>query len=186
MQDDNELVRLVLGGNQQAYARLVDKYKGKIFAYLYRMIGQKQDAQDLAQEVFTKAYFQLGKFQQERNFSAWLYRVAANHCLDELRRRKRTVKTTGEEVELIEMETPEEAFLQKEQKQVLLRRIMDLEEEYRSVFVLRYIDQLSYKEISEALALPMTTVQMRIHRAKKKLRESLEKGGTSLYEMSQI
>ncbi|MEJ8548854.1 RNA polymerase sigma factor [Brevibacillus borstelensis] len=186
MQDDNELVRLVLGGNQQAYARLVDKYKGKIFAYLYRMIGQKQDAQDLAQEVFTKAYFQLDKFQLDRNFSAWLYRVAANHCLDELRRRKRAVKTTGEEVELIESETPEDAFLQKEQKQVLLCQVMRLEEEYRSVLVLRYIDQLSYKEISEALALPMTTVQMRLHRARKKLREGLEKGGTSLYEMSQI
>ncbi len=97
MQDDNELVRLVQGGNQQAYARLVDKYKGKIFARLYRMIGQKQDAQDLAQEVFTKAYFQLEKLEPDGNFSAWLYRIAINHCLDELRKRKRSVKTSDEE-----------------------------------------------------------------------------------------
>ncbi|USG64778.1 sigma-70 family RNA polymerase sigma factor [Brevibacillus ruminantium] len=186
MQDDTELVRLVLAGNQQAYARLVDKYKGKIFALLYRMTGQAQDAQDLAQEVFTKAYFQLEKFQPDGNFSAWLYRIAANHCLDELRRRKRTVKTTDEEVELIDTETPEEAFLQKETQQVILRQIRELDEEYRSVFILRYIDQLSYREISETMAIPLTTVQMRLHRARKKLREGLEKGGASYYEMSQI
>ncbi|MGM0713777.1 sigma-70 family RNA polymerase sigma factor [Brevibacillus parabrevis] len=185
MQDDNELVRLVQGGNQQAYARLVDKYKGKIFARLYRMIGQRQDAQDLAQEVFTKAYFQLEKLEPDGNFSAWLYRIAINHCLDELRKRKRSVKTSDKEVELIGSETPEEAFLQKEQQQVLLRHIMGLEEEYRAVVVLRYIDQLSYKEISEMLVLPTTTVQMRLHRAKKKLRENLGKGEDSLYEMLQ-
>jgi len=186
MQDDNELVRLVLGGNQQAYARLVDKYKGRIFAHLYRMIGQRQDAQDLAQEVFTKAYFKLDTFHPDGNFSAWLYRVAANHCLDELRRRKQTVKTLGEEVELIDAKTPEDELLQKEQQQLLLRQMKGLEEEYRSVLVLRYIDQLSYKEISKALELPTTTVQMRLHRARKKLREGLEKGGASIYEMPQI
>jgi len=186
MQDDTELVRLALAGDHQAYARIVDKYKGKIFAFLYRMMGQPEDAQDMAQEVFTKAYFQLNKFRPNTNFSAWLYRLAANHCLDELRRLKRSVQTTEEEMELIDAETPEDAFLQKEQKQVLLRQVMGLEEEYRSVVVLRYIDQLSYREISEAMAIPMTTVQMRLHRARKKLRDGLEKGGTSYNEMSHI
>ena len=186
MQDDTELVRLALEEDHQAYARLVDKYKGKIFAILYRMMGQPEDAQDLAQEVFTKAYFQLHKFQPNSNFSAWLYRMAANHCLDELRRQKRSVQTTDEEMELIDAETPEDALLQKEQKQVLLRQVMGLEEEYRSVVVLRYIEQLSYREISKAMSIPITTVQMRLHRARKKLRDGLEKGGTSYNEMSHI
>ncbi|WP_312114744.1 RNA polymerase sigma factor [Brevibacillus reuszeri] len=186
MQDDTELVRLALEEDHQAYARLVDKYKGKIFSFLYRMLGQPEDAQDMAQEIFTKAYFQLHKFRTDSNFSAWLYRMAANHCLDELRRQKRSIQTTDEEMELIDAETPEDALLQKEQKQVLLRQVMGLEEEYRSVVVLRYIDQLSYREISEAMAIPMTTVQMRLHRARKKLRDGLEKGGISYHEMSQI
>ncbi|WP_289140840.1 RNA polymerase sigma factor [uncultured Brevibacillus sp.] len=186
MQDDTELVRLALEEDHQAYARLVDKYKGKIFAFLYRMLGQAEDAQDMAQEVFTKVYFQLNKFRPNSNFSAWLYRMAANHCLDELRRQKRSVQTTEEELELIDAETPEDVFLQKEQKQMLLRQVMGLEEEYRLVVVLRYIDQLSYREISETMAIPMTTVQMRLHRARKKLRDGLERGGTFYDEMSHI
>ncbi|WP_051870419.1 sigma-70 family RNA polymerase sigma factor [Brevibacillus laterosporus] len=92
MQDDQELVVLVQRGHKEAYTRIVDKYKGKIYAYLYRMIGQQQDAQDMAQDVFLKAYCHIHQYKPEHSFSSWLYRIAANHCINEPSERNGQIK----------------------------------------------------------------------------------------------
>ncbi|MGK5508986.1 RNA polymerase sigma factor [Brevibacillus formosus] len=188
MQDDWLLIQLVQKGNRDAYAHLVDKYKERLYSYLYRMTGQQQDAQDLTQEAFIKAYCQLDKYKPTDAFLAWLYRIASNLCIDAWRKNKHYAKTPLEETRLIESDTPEKAYLEKEKQDTLQQQIMALGEEYRVVFLLKYLEQMSYKEISEILHVPVTTVQMRIHHAKKKLRASIAQemsGGAAIYELLQ-
>ncbi|MCM3591553.1 sigma-70 family RNA polymerase sigma factor [Brevibacillus borstelensis] len=179
MQEEWELIEQLRRGNKQAYTEIVERYKGKIYAFLYRMIGHSQDAQDLTQEVFIKAYCKIGDYRPDFRFSAWLFRIAANHCLDELRKRKRLPVTTAEESELVHENTPERILLAKEQHEVLHEKLLALEDDHRVILLLRYVEQLSYKEIAEVLSIPVTTVQMRIFRAHKKLRQYMipVKGG---------
>ncbi len=187
MQEDWELIKQLREGNNQAFTEIVNRYKGKIYAFLYRMIGHSQDAQDLAQEVFIKAYCKIEDYRPDNSFSSWLYRIAANHCLDAIRKRKRTPAATGSEAGLIHGNTPERLLLVKERNTVLHEHLLALEEEYRVVLLLRHVEHLSYKEIGEVLSLPVTTVQMRLHRAHKKLRKclTLVKGGGP-FEMYEV
>ncbi|CEH31493.1 RNA polymerase [Aneurinibacillus migulanus] len=193
MSSDQELVELVLQGNKQAYNQIVDRYKGKIYSFLYGMIGRPQDAQDLAQEVFIKAYFHIQSYKPDYSFSSWLYRIATNHCLDELRKQKRVPyisqeNGSHEENSFVHHRTPESIYLEKERNAVLHKYIMELDENYRTVLVLRHIEHLSYKEISHILGVPVTTVQMRLYRVHKKLRKLLkitEKGGID-HDMCEI
>ncbi|WP_429844303.1 RNA polymerase sigma factor [Brevibacillus sp. FIR094] len=99
MPEDRELIEQIQAGNHQLYSQIIHRYKGKIVTYLYKMIGNMPDAQDLAQDVFTKTFYLLKDYRPEHKFSSWLYRIASNHCLDEMRRRKRTLWTpaSGEE-----------------------------------------------------------------------------------------
>lgn len=175
MQEDHQIIEQVLQGNQQAYSRIVDKYKRKIYTLLLRMIGQPQDAQDLTQEVFIKAFYRLDSLTSTEQFSGWLYRVATNHCLDELRRRKKVVKMPFDEAMLQDLRTPEAIYLEKELKENLQRQVLALSEDYRIVFLLRHAEHLSYQEISDVLDIPVSTVQVRLFRARKKLLEFMEK-----------
>lgn len=188
VQDDWLLIQQVHDGNREAYAHLVEKYKDKLYSFLYRMTGQSQDAQDLTQEVFLKAYCSLDKYKPTDAFLAWLYRIASNLCVDAWRKNKRYSSAPLEETLLIEPQTPEQVYLKKENQDVLQAHIMALGEDYRAAFLLKYMEQLSYKEIGDILQLPITTVQMRIHHAKRKLRTGLAQemsGGAAIYEMLQ-
>ena len=186
---EQELIEQLRSGNIEAYTPLIEKYKGKIYGLMYRMVDHPQDAQDLAQEVFIKAYRNLNSFKDHTRFSAWLFRIASNHCLDELRRRKRAPQMTSDEERMIESRTPETIYLEKERITVLQEQIMALDEDYRMVLLLRYVEGFSYKEIGDVLSIPVTTVQMRLHRAHHRLREvclnSNRKGGGA-YEMHPI
>ncbi|CAG7653513.1 RNA polymerase sigma factor [Paenibacillus allorhizosphaerae] len=187
-QSDLELVEQLRQGNMEAYTPLIEKYKGKIFGLLYRMIGHTQDAQDLAQDVFIKAYNRIQSCRNGAGFSSWLFRIAYNHALDELRKRKRRPLVTSDEAEAIYQETPESIYLEKERIAVLHERVMALDEDYRTVVLLRYVEGLSYKEIGAVLSLPVTTVQMRLYRAHHRLREVclLPVKGDSDYGMHEI
>ncbi|WP_429844302.1 RNA polymerase sigma factor [Brevibacillus sp. FIR094] len=188
MPDDQELIEQILAGDHEQYRQIVDRYKGKMVGYLYRMIGNMQDAQDLAQDVFIKTFYRLHDYRPEYKFSSWLYRIASNHCFDEMRKRKRTEQVEIDEEQLIDQDTPETTLLKKERDAELERSIMLLDEEYREVFVLFYIHRLSYREISEQLSLSESSVQMRLFRARKKMRDSLTKtmGGGAIYEMLHV
>ncbi|WP_217560558.1 RNA polymerase sigma factor [Paenibacillus sp. GbtcB18] len=189
MQDDKQLIEQILQGNKQAFGQIIDRYKARVFALLQRMLGNSPDVQDIAQEVFIKAYNHLRDYKPEHSFSAWLYRIAANRCIDELRKRKRTPLMTGMDFDPVQTVTPESVFLEKERQQALESHLMDLDPNYRDVLVMRYIQFLSYQEIGEHLCIPVSTVQMRLYRARKKLRESLkdpEAKGAFLYEVHEI
>lgn len=114
---------------------------------------------------------------QELSRILWLYRIAVNHCLDELRKKKRQPSVTQTEVMLVDSHTPEKAYLEKEQRLLVRQRMMTLEEKYRSVLEMRYLQYLSYEEISKKLSVPISTIRMRLSRGKRKLRESIDKIG---------
>lgn len=188
MQEDLALIERVRQGEQEAYAELINKYKQRVYVFLLRMLGQPQDAQDLAQEVFIKAYFQLGSFTGSSQFFTWLYRIAYNRAVDELRRRKSDKSVPLQEIELADYATPERIVLAKERTASLEKQALNLPESYRTVFLLRHTQQLSCKEIAEVLDIPPSTVQVRLHRARKKLRQfitSSEQGG-DLHEVFDI
>jgi len=189
MQEDLALIERVRNGEQEAYAELVNKYKQRVFVFLLRMLGQPQDAQDLAQEVFIKAYYQLDSFAGESQFFTWLHRIAYNRAIDELRRREPANNNIPiQEMELADNVTPERIVLAKERAASLEKQVLTLPESYRTVFLLRHTQELSYKEIAEVLDIPPDTVQVRLHRARKKLRQfiaSSEQGG-DLHEVLDI
>ncbi|WP_047155266.1 RNA polymerase sigma factor [Aneurinibacillus tyrosinisolvens] len=187
MRDDREWVEQVLAGDKQAYAHLVNKYKNKVYALLIGMGLQPQDAQDMAQESFIKAYKRLGSFDKSRSFSSWLYKIAVNCCLDEWKRKKKDI-FEGADVPQIDLVSPEAMYLRKEEAEELLNHIGHLPEKYRLVLMLRYTDHLSYSEIADVLDIPLGTVQNHLHRAKKKLKEQIveKKTGGKMHEVCGI
>ncbi|MFD2368728.1 RNA polymerase sigma factor [Brevibacillus sp. GCM10020057] len=182
MKDDNDCVREVLAGDKEAYGFLIHKYKDKIYTLLLRMIHDAQDAQDLTQECFIKAYHYLHSFDPERKFSSWLYRIATNLCLNALQARQKNQRHPAEwdDEWLIDESSPEAILLQKEHISEIRDVIQELPEHYRIVLLLRYLEDMSYQEISAVLEVPVSTVQVRLHRAKLNLRtrfQSSWKGG---------
>jgi RNA polymerase sigma factor (sigma-70 family) len=177
MQDDRLIIEEVLQGNKEAYSQIIQKYNKKIRLLVRKMIGQSLQEQDIAQEIFIKVYFHLGDYNKKSEFGAWLYRIATNHCFDVLRSQKRSVMVTNTEVELSTNQTPELEYLAKEQRIFLQKRMMTLEPKYRVVLELRYLQFLSYEEISEELGVPISTVRTRISRGRVKLKDSITRTG---------
>jgi RNA polymerase sigma factor (sigma-70 family) len=174
MEEDQHWVSQILQGNKQAYGHLIHKYKDKVYAIVFRMVQQPQDAQDITQECFIKAYRYLHSFDSSRKFSSWLYRIAINHCLDvkNTKQKKEGQNVNIEDVHLPATETPEHIYLKRESASELRHLIDKLPEMYRMILLLRYIHDLTYQEISDLLDIPLHTVQVRLHRAKQKLRDS--------------
>lgn len=180
MEEEMQWVNEVLSGNKQVYAQIINKYKDPLFATILRMTRNQQDAADLVQEAFIKVYHQLGKFDGKGSFSSWIYRVAINHCMDEFRKKRhKMVENEMREDHIRDSNHPEVIFLKKERNRQLEKLIGCLPEEERMIILLRYVNELSYSEIGELMNLPLATVRNKLHRAKKKLRETIqqEKGG---------
>ncbi|MFS0557975.1 RNA polymerase sigma factor [Brevibacillus sp. 179-C9.3 HS] len=175
MQDDKAIIEEVLQGNKEAYAHIIDKYHEKIVFIIHKRLGNPQNVQDIVQEIFIKAYYHLPEYKAHFEFGGWLYRIAANHCLDVLRKWKRTPTITGEDYELADTRTPEMVYLEKEQQSFIRQQLMTIEEKYRIVLELRYLRFLSYEEISQRLSVPVTTVRARLSRGKSKLLAAIVK-----------
>jgi RNA polymerase sigma factor (sigma-70 family) len=173
MEEDQHWVSQILRGNKQAYGHLIHKYKDKVYAIVLRMVQQPQDAQDITQECFIKAYRYLHSYDSSRRFSSWLYRIAINHCLDvkSNKQKKEGQNVNIEDVHLPDPVTPEHVYLKRESASELRHLIDKLPEMYRMILLLRYIHDLTYQEISDLLDIPLHTVQVRLHRAKQKLRD---------------
>jgi len=168
---DGELVRRVRIGDRSAFNQLVLKYRSRVMGVAARMIGDRAEAEDLAQDVFVKVYNSLRDFHGEALFSTWLYRITANSCLNRRKRKKREQRL--KEV-MIDMEpvgsagasTPH-ALLERRQLQAFLEKtIQALPEDQRLVLILRDIEGLSYDEIADCLSVELGTVRSRLHRAR--------------------
>ncbi|WP_253905463.1 RNA polymerase sigma factor [Bacillus sp. THAF10] len=185
-QDDGYFVEQVLAGNKQAYAFIINRYKNRLFAVVLRMVKNPEDAKDLVQECFIKVYQQLDKFDQKGSFSSWLYRVSVNHCMDTFRKKKLDAVEFIDEKESSSL-TPEVVYLQKEKYKHLEQLLAILPKEDRLILLLKYTNDLSYEEIGEMLDIPVQTVANKIHRAKKKMRDSMQrKEGGYFHEMYRI
>jgi RNA polymerase sigma factor (sigma-70 family) len=177
MEDDREIIEQVLQGNKEAYKQIILKYQGKVLALSNKMLGYPQEKQDIVQEIFIKAYYHLPEYKQQHKFSSWLYRITANHCLDEIRKRKRTPYMSELAFEPKDFSTPETVYLEKEQRTLLQQRLQSLEERYRIVLEMRYLQFLTYEEIGNSLGIPISTVRTRLAHGKKKLREIFQQAG---------
>jgi RNA polymerase sigma-70 factor (ECF subfamily) len=182
MSEEAMLVEEALAGSVPAFEKLVSLYSKKIYNYCYRMAGNKEDAEDILQDVFVKAYRSLNGFRRNSQFSTWLYRIAYNACIDHHRKKKIvTVPVLGVDEEGRQLVTEiasdgpslEEQVLSNERKLAVQKAIAKLRPEYRTVILLREIDGLSYDEIACVLNIPLGTVKSYISRARETLRASL-------------
>lgn len=181
--DDRAVIEQVLAGDNDAFGILVERYQTKIYNLALRMCGNEDDAFDLAQESFLRAWRNLGSFQFESAFSTWLFRLCSNICLDFLRAKKRraavSLTMTDDEGEENQLEvpdpgkTPEEAVFAAEDRELLTRALNELPADQREILTLRAIDDLSYSEIARILNLQEGTVKSRLSRARTALRKQL-------------
>jgi RNA polymerase sigma-70 factor (ECF subfamily) len=178
---EKELVRLSQEGNKEAFSALVAMYKMKIFNLVFGLTRDREVSDDLTQDVFIKAWTSLASFRGESGFGTWLYRITVNRVKDEQRKKKRiwkevSLEEIGERAAEPSVDpSPEEKERNEEERRALVHKALGvLPRKHQVVLALRDIEGLSYEEISSALKLPPGTVESRLHRARKKLREKLE------------
>ena len=181
--NEQELVNRAKKGDDAAFEELLHLYEKPVYTLCLRFCGRSEDAEDAAQEAFLSAWRALPSFRGESAFSTWLYRLASNACVDLLRRRKHengSVSFDDPEstVEVRdEAPTPEAAAEGKETAELLKKALLSLPEEYRTVVILREVQQLSYDEIAEAADLELGTVKSRISRGRLMMRNYLAANG---------
>ena len=181
------IINAVLDGDVNAYEHLVKAYEKNVYNLALRMTGNSEDAYDMSQEAFIKAYNSLHSFRGDSKFSVWLYRIVSNVCLDFLRSRNRKATVSlsmenddGEEVELDiadEASSPQLLLDRSLTRDAVRRGLQSLPPDHREILLLREIQGLSYDEIASALGLEVGTVKSRIFRARKKLCAFLIKDG---------
>ena len=184
---DQEVVLLARGGREAAYRELVRRYERPVFALVYRMVRDRELAEDLAQETFVKALNAIDSYRPEFKFSSWIFKIANNAAIDHLRRRELdTLSLEGsphaETPQMVEAtalqigergETQLEEVENKELGGEIERAIAKLRPEYRTCILLRHVEGRAYEEIAEILNLPLGTVKTYIHRARNELRIAL-------------
>jgi RNA polymerase sigma-70 factor (ECF subfamily) len=180
---DEELVEACQAGEASAFDVLVARWEDRIRGAAFRFLGSEEEARDVAQEAFLKAYRALGGFKREARFSSWLYQIATNLCRDRLRRRKTRATVSLEALEeagpvMVEMRPDaHERLLERDLAQAVRRAIHALPEEQREVVILKEYQELTFLEIAQALDVPVSTVKTRLYRGLGQLRLRLEREG---------
>ena len=182
--EDSRLIQAALGGDDAAYKRLMKKYHDAIYNFIYRMIHDKHQVEDLTQEAFIKAFASLASFNEEFAFSTWLYKIATNNSIDYIRKRKLQTYSIDKPIEAKDsdyaFELPDDSYeadkemISDQRARMLNEAIGKLPEKYRKVIRLRHVDEKSYEEIAEQLKLPIGTVKAHIFRAREMLYKSLK------------
>jgi RNA polymerase sigma-70 factor (ECF subfamily) len=186
---DNNLVSEFIAGNDAAFTQLVSKYKDALTNYLNVMVGNYDVAADLAQETFLRVYRNIGRYSNIYQFSTWLYRIATNLAIDEIRYRKRrgqvfynniwdnsrTNDTERPEMQISDVRRgPRDEMLRKESTQVLGDAIRSLPEKYRTAFIMKEVQELPYETIAQIMKCSTGTIKSRLHRARELLQRKLE------------
>lgn len=178
MEKDELLVAMAQKGDLTAYEALVQRYQHKVFNLASKMVNNREDALDIAQEIFMQIYLALPGFRGESVFSTWMYRVASNKCLDYLRKKKvekeKTVTSFEENVMFGDSrDSPEDLVIRREESRRVREALDSLPRHYRIVLILHHYQQLRYIEIAEVLNQPVKTVATRLYRAKLILKKKL-------------
>ncbi len=186
---DNSLVREFISGNDAAFTQLVTRYKDSLTNYLNMMVGDYDTAVDLCQETFLRVYRNIHRYSNLYQFSTWIYRIATNLAIDEMRYRKRrgqvfyknvwgNRKSADNEVPEFEITDarrgPRDEMLRKESSQVLGDAIRSLPKKYRTAFVMKEVQELPYETIAKVLNCSPGTIKSRLHRARELLQRKLE------------
>lgn len=181
---DRKLIAAAKDGDEKAYERLMKKYQKSVYYLALKMVRNDEDAEDLTQESFAKAFGSLHSFDPKYAFSTWLFRIATNSCIDHIRRKKLMTLSIdsgakneegGSMVMQIEdhSRTPYEQFLRSQRHEYLNIALSRLPERYKKLVELRYYKEFSYEEVAEELNLPLGTVKAQLHRARELLNQEL-------------
>ncbi len=179
MLTDEILTAQTLRGEVSAFEELVDRYKKSVFAIIYRMTGQYQEAEDIAQEVFVTVYQKLYQFDSSKKFAPWIHRIAINTCISSLRKNNKVILLNFDETFTNQSESepvykygdPESTLERNELRADIRAALLELPESYQSVLILRYQLDLTNHEIAETLGVSKENVEVKVHRARKALRK---------------
>jgi len=177
---DNEIISRVLKGEQNAYAELVNRYQGYVFTLVLRMIKSREDAEEVAQDVFVKAYRSLADFRGESKFSTWLYTITNTTCITFLRKKKLDVRSLDNEKVFEMADSKDSGFRanvieQKSRVSMVNKAIAMLNPDDSEIITLFYKAEQNLEEIARILGLEANTAKVRLHRARGRLKEKMEK-----------
>jgi RNA polymerase sigma-70 factor (ECF subfamily) len=167
---ESEVIRQVKKGNREAYQVIVERYMQRAYYIALGFVRNSQDAMDISQDSFIKAFRKIKRYDPEKPFFPWFYKLLKNLCLDHIKRRSRV-----QEIPLDEARILNEKREDREMKEILWRGIETLSFEQKEVIILRYFQQFSYQEIAEITAKPVGTVMSSLFYAKKRLKEAIKK-----------
>jgi RNA polymerase sigma-70 factor (ECF subfamily) len=184
---DEELVTRSMGGDLDSFNQLVLRWERPIYALAYRVIGREEDARDVCQETFLRAFRALGGFKGQAKFSSWLYRITLNLCRDWIRReRRQPIAQAPEGVDIIEMasettpsESVEDLVARREIGQAVARAMAELPEEQRTAIILKEYHGLTFQEIADMQNCPLSTVKTRLYQGLSVLRRQLERSNVT-------
>lgn len=176
---DSELVELALQQDQKAFSALLAKYRNALMAHILKYVSVTEDAEDICQRSFEKAFVNIERFDPRYAFSTWIYNIARNEAIDHLRRSKNSVNSVSisddnDAQYLLSGISPEEKYIVDQAVSDMIRRIKQLPEKYCAVAELRFIKDYAYEDIAKELSMPIGTVKTRLNRARKILMETTE------------
>lgn len=182
--DISQLIEKALAGEQKAYSDIVARFREQIFHFIYRMVKDRAQAEDLTQETFIKAFRALASFNSNYAFSTWLYKIAANNCIDFFRKKKLATTSIDTPIKAKDGDLhrdfadhglgPESELISKEQTNQIQLAVDALPPKYKEAILLRHSQDKSYEEISDELGIPLGTVKVRIFRAREMLKSQLK------------
>ncbi|MGS0744659.1 RNA polymerase sigma factor [Syntrophomonas erecta subsp. sporosyntropha] len=180
---DEVLAEQALNGDLSAFEELVNRYKKSVFAIVYRMVGQYQEAEDISQEVFILVYEKLYQFDRRKKFGPWIHRIAVNTTISALRKKKKVISISFDdsygkpyhEYPGFYKADPQLMFERQELADEINSAISELSDNYRTVLILRYQLDLTNQEIADTLGITRENIEVRVHRARKALRRELQK-----------
>ena len=182
-EEDTQLIKRALGGDQKAFRRLRAKYHDAIHNLIYRMVKDKDEVDDLTQEAFIKAFGSLASFNDEFAFSTWLYKIASNNCIDHIRKKRLLTFSIDKPIESKDSDfsfelpdstyEPDRELIASQRTKLLQDAIASLPPKYRQVIMMRHVEEKEYAEIAKALKLPLGTVKAHIFRAREILYRQL-------------
>jgi RNA polymerase sigma-70 factor (ECF subfamily) len=171
-------VRAAIEGDQDAFAELVYTFQDAVYNLCYRLLGERTESEDAAQEAFLRAYYNLGRYDGERSFKTWLLTIASNHCIDRLRKRRMIQVSIDDPLPATlalssDDPLPEQVTLSRERSRRVQQLLDELEPDYRTAVVLRYWYDYSYAEIAEMMETTESAIKSRLYRARQTLAEHI-------------